>query len=88
MARRRHVPKLQHHKASGQARVTVAGRDRHIGPWGSAQAARAYARILAEDEGRAVRKKRGEPGDPPRKGLSRSACATDSAARRSRPGRP
>ena len=29
------VPKLQHHKATGQARVTIAGRDYYCGRWGS-----------------------------------------------------
>jgi integrase len=42
------VPKLQHHKATGQARVTLAGRDFYCGRWGSKDAIAKYHRLLAE----------------------------------------
>jgi len=42
------VPALQHHKATGQARVTVAGRDYYCGRWGSKAAIAKYHRLLGE----------------------------------------
>ncbi len=42
------VPSLQHHKSSGRARVTIAGRDYWLGKWGSADAQLAYERLIAE----------------------------------------
>lgn len=42
------VPKLQHHKATGQARVTIAGRDYYCGRWGSKAAVAKYHRLLGE----------------------------------------
>jgi integrase len=42
------VPKLQHHKATGQARVTIAGRDYYCGRWGSKVAIAKYQRLLGE----------------------------------------
>jgi integrase len=42
------VPKLQHHKATGQARVTIAGRDYYCGRWGTKAAIGRYHRLLAE----------------------------------------
>ena len=42
------VPKLQHHKATGQARVTIAGRDYYCGRWGSKEAIAKYHRLLGE----------------------------------------
>jgi hypothetical protein len=42
------VPKLQHHKATGQARVTIAGRDYYCGRWGSKAAIAKYHRLLGE----------------------------------------
>jgi len=42
------VPKLQHHKATGQARVTIAGRDYYCGRWGSNAAIAKYHRLLGE----------------------------------------
>lgn len=41
-------PKLQHHRATGQARVTIAGRDYYCGRWGSKEATAKYHRLLAE----------------------------------------
>ncbi len=42
------VPKLQHHKATGQAGVLIAGRDYYRGRWGSKAAIAKYHRLLAE----------------------------------------
>ena len=42
------VPKLQHHKATGQARVLIAGRHYYCGKWGSKEAIAKYHRLLAE----------------------------------------
>jgi hypothetical protein len=42
------VPKLQHHRATGQARVKIAGRDYYCGRWGSKQSIAKYRRLLAE----------------------------------------
>ncbi len=42
------VPKLQHHRATGQARVTIAGRDYYCGRWGSKEAIAKYHRLLGE----------------------------------------
>jgi integrase len=42
------VPSLQHHKATGQARVTIAGRDYYCGRWGSKAAIAKYHRLLGE----------------------------------------
>jgi len=36
------VPKLQHHEATGQARVTIAGRDYYCGRWGSKESIAKY----------------------------------------------
>jgi len=41
------VPKLQHHRATGQARVKIAGRD-YCGSWGSKAAVAKYQRLIAE----------------------------------------
>ncbi len=41
-------PKVSLHKASGQSRVTIAGRDHYIGKHGSPEAKAAYARLIAE----------------------------------------
>jgi hypothetical protein len=50
MPRRRQgsVPSLQHHKASGRARVWIKGRDYWLGPWGSPEAKLAYNRLIGE----------------------------------------
>lgn len=42
------VPKLQHHRATGQARVKIAGRDYYCGRWGSKESISKYHRLLAE----------------------------------------
>ena len=50
MPRRRQgsVPSLQHHKASGRARVWIKGRDYWLGKWGSPEAQLAYNRLIGE----------------------------------------
>lgn len=42
------VPKLQHHRATGQARVKIAGRDNYCGRWGSKESLAKYHRLLGE----------------------------------------
>ena len=42
------VPKLQHHRATGQARVKIAGRDYYCGRCGSKESIAKYHRLLAE----------------------------------------
>ena len=42
------VPKLQDHEASGQARVSIAGRDHYCGRSGFRPAIAKYHRLLAE----------------------------------------
>lgn len=43
-------PTATHHKASGQARVRVGGKDIYLGRWGSKEAREAYARLIGEVE--------------------------------------
>ena len=42
------VPKYRLHKASGQAVVTIAGRDRYLGPYGSKTSKVEYDRLILE----------------------------------------
>jgi len=42
------VPKLSHHRASGQAVVRLGGQDFYLGPWGTRTARREYDRVIAE----------------------------------------
>ena len=42
------IPKLSHHKASGQAIVRLNGKDFYLGPWGSRVARIEYDRRVAE----------------------------------------
>lgn len=42
------VPKMSHHKASGQAVVRLSGQDFYLGPWGTKVARREYDRVVAE----------------------------------------
>jgi integrase len=42
------VPKLQHHRATGQARVLIAGHHYYCGRWGSKESIAKYHRLLAE----------------------------------------
>ncbi|RIK74924.1 MAG: site-specific integrase [Planctomycetota bacterium] len=44
----RSLPSLRRHKASGQAVVTLSGRDLYLGPWGSRPAKREYERLIGE----------------------------------------
>ncbi|MGA2498396.1 MAG: recombinase XerD [Tepidisphaeraceae bacterium] len=43
-----HVPKMSHHRASGQAIVRLNGRDFYLGPWKSKAATIEYDRLVAE----------------------------------------
>ena len=42
------MPSLRHHKPSGRAVVTIAGRDHYCGVWGSKQARAEYERLVGE----------------------------------------
>jgi len=42
------IPKLSHHKASGNAVVRLGGRDVYVGLWGMSQAKAEYDRVVAE----------------------------------------
>ncbi|MEM9703856.1 MAG: tyrosine-type recombinase/integrase [Planctomycetota bacterium] len=46
--KRTRTPKLCHHKASGQARVRLDGRDLYLGKFGTPEAEAAYHAVLAE----------------------------------------
>jgi integrase len=48
MTRQPRIPKLCHHKATGQAYVTLNGRERYLGVHGTAEAQGAYDRLIAE----------------------------------------
>ncbi len=48
MTRRSVVPTYTHHRASGQARVRLHGRDVYFGLYGSAESRERYARLIAE----------------------------------------
>ena len=42
------LPKLGHHKSSGQARVVLSGVEHYLGPWGTAQAHERYAAVVRQ----------------------------------------
>ncbi len=42
------LPKYRHHRASGQAVVTIGGKDRYLGPWRSKASRLEYDRLIAE----------------------------------------
>lgn len=42
------TPKYRHHKGSGQAVVTLSGRDYYLGPWNSQASRREFDRLVAE----------------------------------------
>lgn len=46
--RRRKVPSYCHHKASGQAYVTIDGREHYLGKYGTPASKENYARLIAE----------------------------------------
>lgn len=48
MARRRKVPSYCRHKASGQAYVTLDGREHYLGVYGTPESRERYARLIAE----------------------------------------
>src|SRR6478672_255243 len=41
-------PAYRHHKASGQALVTLNGRDFYLGPWRSAESKQKYQRLISQ----------------------------------------
>jgi len=42
------LPRMTHHKASGQAVVRLGYRDFYLGPWGTRAARIEYDRVIAE----------------------------------------
>jgi integrase len=62
MSRSLHIPKYRRH-SSGQARVTLHGKDHLLGPYGSAESKEAYRRLVAE-----FLERRGQP--PPQEQTS------------------
>ena len=42
------TPKYRHHKATGQAIVTIEGKDRYLGPWKSKASRVEYDRLICE----------------------------------------
>ena len=48
MSRRSSLPSYTHHRASGQARVRISGRDIYLGLYGSPESHERYARLIAE----------------------------------------
>ena len=48
MPARRKVPTYQHHRASGQARVRIDGKDRYLGEYDSPQSHELYADVIRE----------------------------------------
>jgi integrase len=47
-ARQIRIPGLQHHKASGQAKVRLRGHDVYLGKWGTPEAEAEYRRVIGE----------------------------------------
>ncbi len=47
-ARSTRVPKYRHHKPTGQAVVTLNGKDHYLGPWNSAASRAEYERLVGE----------------------------------------
>ncbi len=47
MARSKRIPKLTHHKATGQAVVRLAGKDHYCGRWATDSARARYHRLIA-----------------------------------------
>jgi integrase len=67
----RKPPAYQLHKATGQARVKIAGRDYWLGSFGSEASHREYERLLAEWRAMAPARAAGEsPAAPPARGES------------------
>lgn len=48
MPQRIKVPSYRHHRASGQAVVTLSGRDIYLGPYGTQLSRDAYDRVIGE----------------------------------------
>ena len=48
IAKHAHVPSYRLHKATGQAVVTLDGRDFYLGKHGTAESREAYDRMIAE----------------------------------------
>lgn len=42
------IPSYRHHKATGQARVTIEGRDHYLGAFGSPKSQAKYKRLIAD----------------------------------------
>lgn len=48
MTKNRRIPSYQHHKATGQARVRIAGKDHYLGRYGSPESHERYDEIIAQ----------------------------------------
>jgi hypothetical protein len=46
MPRRFSIPTYQHHRATGQARVTIHGKDHYLGPHGSEESKQRYEELV------------------------------------------
>ena len=57
------IPRYRRHKASGQAVVTLSGRDHYLGPYGTKTSRQEYDRLLAEwmAAGRTIRQLHRQP---------------------------
>jgi integrase len=64
----RKLPSYRLHKPSGQALVTLNGRDRYLGPWNSPESRAEYDRLIAEwlaaGRGTVKAQEAPDPGDP------------------------
>jgi len=70
------IPKMTHHKASGQAVVRLAGRDLYLGAWQSNAARADYDRLIAEwlASGRRAPGCRGGQSEPVKPVLENRVC--------------
>ncbi len=48
MAKKRRIPKYRHHKPTGQAVVTLNGRDHYLGAYDTPKSRERYGRLIAE----------------------------------------
>lgn len=73
---RQRVPSYRHHKPSGQAVVTLDGRDFYLGPWNSKASRSEYERLTGEwsANGRRI------PSDGDRADLRIASCWPRTAA--------
>ena len=68
-ARKSTIPSYRHHKPSGQAVVTLNGRDHYLGPWDTSASRAEYDRLISEWAAHGRRLPRTDPSGPPISGL-------------------